>query len=177
MDTKGMNVGTIDLGDGRVALVDEEDFEEIARHTWRPLWSGSAWYVARSAKTGGRWQNVFMHRVITHAPRGVQVDHRNGDGLDNRRENLRLASSQQNARNRKHRSDSRLPFKGITFDPRSRFRPWRARITVAGANTASRSFATAEEAAREYDRMARERFGVFARLNFTAGEGANLEPN
>ncbi|MBV8278501.1 MAG: HNH endonuclease [Verrucomicrobia bacterium] len=104
-----------------------------------------------------------MHRLIVNAPPGVQVDHVNGDGLDNRRANLRLASATQNAHNRKIRRDNTSGFKGVRFDQSSQ--RWDARITFQGKRYYLGLFVTAELAARTYDQAARRLFGDFARTN------------
>ncbi len=91
----------------------------------------------------------------------LTVDHINGDPLDNRRENLRIATRQENQRNR--RGWGRSGFKGVLF--RAKRQRWEAYIQV-GTRVFSRARHTAEEAAIAYDDMAREHFGQFARLNF-----------
>lgn len=99
-----------------------------------------------------------MHREIVDAP---EVDHRNGDRVDNRRANLRAATHLQNCQNARPKGQSR--FKGV-----SRYRErWHARIKVPGRRIDLGSFHDEESAARAYDVAAREHFGEFARLNFS----------
>ncbi len=105
---------------------------------------------------------VLMHRQITGASQEEQVDHRDRNGLNNTRENLRIASSQQNAFNRGKRNGE---FKGVSKCRRK----WRARITIDGKEEYLGVFSTPEEAARVYDRRARELFGEFAVVNFPKG--------
>ena len=102
-----------------------------------------------------------MHNVIAGAP---QVDHVNGDGLDNRRANLRPASTAQNARNRSRPSTNRSGFKGVSW-VRDRGH-WRAGIKVDGRSLNLGSFADPVEAAKAYDEAARRLHGKFARPNF-----------
>lgn len=153
----------IPISGGYVALVDEGDYDRITSvGAWmaspRP---GHTTYAARSARKDGRWTTVFMHSLIT----GWRlVDHVNGNGLDNRRSNLRPATPSQNQANRSTRRDSSSGFKGVYWYTDRQL--WRARIT---ANRKVRSlgyFRTAEAAARAYDEAALELFGAYARPNF-----------
>jgi hypothetical protein len=113
------------------------------------------WYARRSE---GKWNKLYMHRELTG---WALVDHKNRDGLDNRRGNLRPASKSQNAANAPRRSDSTNQFKGVR--PSSGGRPsWVARIQNRHLGT----FPTEEAAALAYDAAARETFGEFAWLNF-----------
>src|SRR5262249_32638796 len=132
-------------------------------------------YAARKVYLGGGVKNqrsaqIQMHRMILDAPPGTLVDHWNGDGLDNRRCNLRFATYPQQQRNhpRHHRPGQRPPsrFKAVRRPAHSKENPWRARIRVNGQQSHLGVFATEEEAARAYDRAARHHFGEFARLNF-----------
>jgi hypothetical protein len=138
-----MTMKTIELTRGRVAIVDDVDHSRVAGSGWHavgPLANGK-WYAANESRE-------YMHRILTRATPEQLVDHRNGDGLDNRRENLRVCTPGQNQANRQTvRSAS--GFKGVTFD-RSRGR-WAAKITVNYRVINLGRFATAEEAARAYD--------------------------
>jgi hypothetical protein len=147
---------------GFVALVDDEDAPAVraASGTWRASKDGRTVYVKRHVrKPNGRYTTQTLHQFLT----GLElVDHANGDGLDNRRCNLRLATFSQNCANRRPRTDTATGFKGV-----SRLgNKWRARIQIDGRRTVLGSFATPEQAAAAYDAAALETFGVFARLNF-----------
>jgi hypothetical protein len=115
-----------------------------------------------------------MHRVIMNAPAGVQVDHANGDRLDNRRSNLRLCDQTLNNANRRAGKPSRSGFRGVYFDNNSAAHPspWLAEIQVRRVRIRLGHHATPEIAARAYDRAARDAFGLFARLNFPDAETA-----
>jgi len=108
-----------------------------------------------------------MHRLIMGNPQGMEVDHINGNGLDNRRCNLRVVTTSQNQANQ-HARRGRSSFKGV-FKQRSR---WRARIHVQQKGINLGSFLTEEEAARAYDAAALHYFGEHACLNFPRQEGA-----
>ncbi len=148
----------IPLTQGKVALIDDEDW---------PLVAGFKWYAHRNRRTmyvehcDGRF-NVKLHRLITSAAPGVEVDHRNGDGLDNRRSNLRVATRSQNRCNGITRMN-KSGYKGVTVRSSGRCH---AVVTVQGRRLFLGSFSTPEDAARAYDAAARELHGEFARLNF-----------
>lgn len=145
---------------GYVALVDDEDLDRINQYKWYASQGGGGRKFYAVQATSKR--RLRMHRLVLNAPDGMEVDHINGDTLDNRKENLRLCNRHQNARNTR-RSD--MPFKGICFQNKK----WYARIVAAGKKRHLGCFHTATEAAQAYDRAARDYFGEFARLNFPNG--------
>jgi len=131
------------------------------------------WYADKSFQTfygrknfwrGGRCFSIKMHAFILGIP---FADHANGNGLDNRRENLRPADATTNAWNRPRKSDNTSGYKGVSWDRKNG--NWRAYITANGSRRHLGRFATAELAAAAYDVAAREIHGQFARLNFPAG--------
>jgi hypothetical protein len=153
----------IPLANGGTALVDDEDLERVQWFAWRRDQKG---YVI--AYMGHRY--VFLHRHLLDAPTGVEVDHKDGDPLNNTRENIRLATRSQNEANKASgRGKSR--FKGVSLRDRGR-RRWVAYIHLDRRWRGLGSYFTEEEAARAYDAAARETFGEFARLNFPGSEAA-----
>ena len=156
---------TIELTRGKVALVDDEDFELVSRWRWVAMRNpkGGNWYAIRRDWEREGAPTVYMHRVIIGARRGEHVDHRNGHGLDNRRANLRTASPQQNSMNMRRKSNASSRYKGVSWN-KSRSK-WEVRIKADGKNLYLGRFADEEEAARSYDRAAVEHFGEFARTN------------
>jgi len=110
----------------------------------------------------------FMHDLIMGTRPGEQIDHKSGDGLDNRRSNLRPTTNALNQANRR-RVQSKSGFKGVSWDSTKRERPWRAHITIDGRMKFLGAFATPEEAARSYDVAARALFGEFAATNEDLG--------
>jgi hypothetical protein len=160
----------IPLTQGKVALVDDSDYERVSVLMWRAQWDGHNWYARHGKPRRGPVGLVFMHRFILGLTSGDQdVDHINGNGLDNRRNNLRIATQKQNSRNRRIPITNRTGFKGVQVNrycKRTQM-PYLATIKVNGKRIWMGPFATAEEAAHAYDAKARELFGEFARCNFS----------
>lgn len=147
-----------------VTLVDDEDAPRVLHLKWKPLRckNGSVYAVARTREQDGKEKTVYMHRLILDAPIGKDVDHRNGNGLDNRRQNLRLATRAQNSRNSRLQRDTASGYKGV----RRHRRKWQAHIKVNRKRIYLGSFSSKEDAARTYDAAAKKHFGEFANLNF-----------
>ena len=145
----------INIKGGVVVLIDDADYPLISGHEWQPMQSKRTTYARCSI--GNR--TVRMHRLIMAAKPGIQVDHRNGNGLDNRRENLRLATSLQNGANKRTKGPA-SGFKGVYRTDRGK--RWKAIITVGYKRQHLGCFDTAQEAAAAYDKAALEQFGEFA---------------
>lgn len=163
----------IPLTQGQNAIVDIDNFAFLSQWNWHAIADPSIKnsYAARVETVGrcshcgsGIQRTLQMHRVILNCPEGKLVDHVNGNSLDNRKENLRIATEAQNARNHKAWTRNPSGFKGVH---RNRgMKPWRARIVVNGKNIAIGFFESPEEAAKAYDKEAKKHHGQFARLNF-----------
>lgn len=151
----------IPLTQGMVALVDDEDYEDASRFSWFALANGRVTYAARHGE--GR-QTVYMHNSVLGSRAGFQVDHANGNGLDNRRMNLRWATKVEQGRNRQCYRNNVAGLKGVQRVQQSN--RWRARITFDGRTHNLGCFDVPEDAARAYDSKAREVFGDFARVNY-----------
>lgn len=141
--------------------IDDGDADDLSRHKWVaiPKGRGGGFYAGRTA---GR-TTIYMHRQILDARSGQIVDHINGNGLDNRRSNLRFVTAGQNAANSAPGGAS--GYRGVEKHY-GRKKPWRARIVKDGRPRYLGIFETAEAAARAYDAAAKEHYGEFARLNF-----------
>ena len=155
------------LTQGYVAIVDDEDAERISRFKWHITINKSknSHHVYAEATPKYRYR-ISMHRLIAGAGVGNEVDHINGNTLDNRRNNLRLCTrSQNNGNQRKTRGSSR--YKGVCFDKQTG--RWRAQIAHNGKRMKIGRFDIEEAAARAYRMKARELFGEFASDNLTDG--------
>lgn len=103
----------IQLTQGKVAIVDDDDYEGLSIHRWYAAKYGRNWYALRSGSDG----KVYMHRHILGLRKGdpLEVDHKNRESLDNRRENLRACTRQQNTRNRRGRKNTSSKHKGVAW--------------------------------------------------------------
>ncbi len=148
-----------------VALVDDADYELVAEHKWTLQKTKVAGlFYAQSVLNG---KSILMHRMILGlSGRHVLCDHKNHDGLDNQRRNLRVASHQNNLRNRKGWSQS--GFKGVSFENHNKSRPWLVRLFVNRRTITVGRFATAEDGAAAYDLAAGKLYGEFAMGNHAA---------
>lgn len=150
-------------GAGRFALVDKEDHAHLSQFNW--FQAGPDQKFRRYALAWVNGEQVLMHRLIMDAPAGMVVDHINGDTLDNRRKNLRLATTAQNNRNRRPSKFHTLtsPYKGVSYHVASGL--WAAQISVEKEVIWLGTFATQWEAAKAYNNAAVEHFGRWAQLN------------
>lgn len=146
------------LTKGYVTLVSPQDAHILRKRAWTALPAKKKRAVyARSTYTR-------LHRVIMDAPADVHVDHEDGNGLDNRRSNLRNADNQKNSFNGRSHRDSTSKFKGVCKPKQSR--KFVAQICVDGARSVIGYFDAEIDAAIAYDAAALKAFGEFARLNF-----------
>lgn len=161
----------IALTQGRVALVDDDDYPTLAKHRWYAARSHKTFYAQRSGDN--QYGIIRMHREILGltAEDKTLVDHRDLNGLNNQRSNLRRCSTNQNVCNQPVRSGRK--YKGITYekDQNVGHKRWRAQITVNGRTRKIGRFLTEHEAAMAYDRVAVKEFGEFARLNDICSRG------
>ncbi|MBP7054031.1 MAG: HNH endonuclease [Phycisphaerae bacterium] len=147
----------IPLTRNKAALVDLADFVWLSEFKWRAMRVGGKFYACRTEK--GR--TVLMHRRIMNPPEGMVVDHKNDNGLDNRRINLRICTQAQNRYNSRPRA-GRSGYKGVYPQGDK----WYGLVEHKGRQHYVGSFATPVEAARARDRKAIQLFGEFAWLNF-----------
>lgn len=145
---------------GAVALVDDDQVDRMGAEGWRRRLVCRRWYAIGRLHQVGDF--TFMHRAIMDAGHGQQVDHINGDGLDNRRKNLRFCTNSQNQQNRRFITSS-TGFKGVTFN--KGVGRYQAQIKINGRGIYLGIFPSAEEAAAVYDAAAIQHFGEFAATN------------
>jgi hypothetical protein len=133
---------------------------------WFAVYQSGKWYAGTGDSRKGT--QISLHRFILQPPQNIEVDHIDGDGLNNRRSNLRLATDQQQSMNRRRINKSKSSkFKGVLWAVDARYRKggrWLVHIRADG-KTICRSARTEEDAARLYNRLAIQYFGEFAKVN------------
>lgn len=167
-------------GEGLFALVDASIASKIRAYRWIGARKRTGVYAVTYVKEGRRFKQIYLHQlVLPNAPE--HTDHRNGDTLDCRKKNLRLATTQQNIWNSpKWRRETTSIYKGVFLTSgrggRPLSKPWRARIHLNRSAVHLGRFATQEEAARAYDSAARKLYGEFACTDFPRkGERSAIE--
>lgn len=155
----------ISLTQGKVATVDAADYELVSRFKWHARRDHNTWYAKRNPDE--QCSHAMMHRLILGITDPcIYLDHRDGDGLNNTRANLRITTNRQNQWNRRKRRGASSKFKGVYWGKRNG--KWLAKIKVYGRVKWLGLFTDEAEAAKAYDTAAREFYGDFASLNFKA---------
>jgi hypothetical protein len=149
------------LSNGAVALVNDEDYILVSIYTWHENKKGHTSYAVRYNPDHKR-TDIYMHRVILCAGCGQEVDHKNGNGLDNRRNNIRICSKITNAQNRQNSWGS-SKYRGISWVKDRNV--WSAQIQINGKYIHLGRFDREEDAAYAYNLAATTYFGEFAHLN------------
>jgi HNH endonuclease len=159
-----MSIVRVPLQRGQFAIVDSEDWLRVALHSW---------YIERNHRVDYAYaavdgKKMYLHRFIMQPLEGFEVDHIDGDGLNNRRSNLRIVSHKQNLRNQRLQARSTSGYKGVSWG-KSRCL-WGAHIRYDGKKRFLGRFPSRDDAARAYNTRASEVFGEYARLNEIPGE-------
>ena len=151
----------ISLTKGKYAIVDDEDY---------PLLSKFNWYASGPKKNGKFYavrdvdnKHVHMHRIIMSVPNDLEIDHRDGNGLNNQKDNLRYSTRLGNVANIGLRRNNTSGFKGVSFNRKSG--KWTAQVGIDGKNIYLGRFSSMEEAAETYDSIVKDLYGDFAWLN------------
>jgi len=155
----------------KVALVDDEDYDELIKYKWRVRFHNRNYYAWRGKwnKTEKRMEIIYMARVILGACSGVEVDHIDHDELNCQKQNMRLCNHFENIRNARKCISKRnitSKYKGVSNKGGNRRRKWRAVIRVNGKDKLIGHFPTELEAALAYDSDANRYYGEFAHTNF-----------
>lgn len=163
-----ITIPTEKFGD-KVVLIDDEDYALIKDYKWHVMCDKGNFYARCNTFVNGKRKSPKMHRVImrvSHIER-PHVDHKNGNGLDNRKSNLRLATIAENSRNVGTNSRSVTGYKGVSLYTKNHMAGWYAvRLRKKNKTYFGGYFKDVIEAAKKYDELAKEHHGEFAYLNF-----------
>ncbi len=149
----------IPLTQGKVAIIDDEDYPLISQYKWRVFKHRNTYYACTTL----RRKTILMHRVILNAQKGQEVDHCNHNELDNRRFNLRFATDSQQIQNSRKKQNCSSQFKGVSWHKINK--KWRAQIGIDKKHIHLGCFGIEEQAAKIYNEAALKYFGEFACLN------------
>lgn len=151
----------IKLTQNKWAVVDNEDYERVNQYKWCAYFHHGNWYAVRWINKKPATQR--MHNFIMNCPKGLVVDHRNHNGFDNRRCNLRICTTAQNNMNQKLQRNTSSKYKGVSWYKRDK--KWMAYIRLNGKRIYLGYYINEIDAAKTYDKKAKELFGKFAYLN------------
>lgn len=161
---------TIPLTQGKVAIVDAEDYNFLNLWKWRAQKGGRTYYAVRQFRIPNSNIRIYvsMHREIMKAPEGIIVDHINCDALDNRKSNMRLCIHSENLRSQRPHINKEVKYKGVSVHNNGK-NPYAASIYVDGRQVYLGLYPTPEKAATIYDLAALKYFGEFALTNEMLG--------
>lgn len=152
----------IALTQGKFTKVDDSDYIFLKKWKWCAHKSGNTYYAVRSLVVKGNKKTIIMHRIVMDASKYFEVDHIDGDGLNNQKENLRVCTHSENLKNRKIGKNNKSGLKGVSWY--SRVEKWVAFIEVDGKQIGLGYFLTKENAYKAYCEACIEYHGKFARL-------------
>jgi len=159
----------IKLTKGKCAIVDDADYEELSKYKWHANVSRRTSYASRVIKRNGKETKIQMHREILGLgnPR-IFVDHKDGNGLNNQRDNLRTCTPKENTLNRRSREGRASKYKGVWWDKRKK--KWAVTIGINNRSNWLGVFDNEDEAAIVYDNAALKHYGAFAFVNFESSK-------
>ena len=155
------NVAYVPLTRGYEAIIDAADVPLVDAWNWFAFPHGGTCYARRTEYSGGKISGILLHRVLLAAPADALVDHRDGNGLNNTRANLRIATFAENARNARLRKDNVSGYKGVYLESSSG--RWKAGIRIGGKHHSLGYFATPESASAAYRDASARLHGEFGR--------------
>jgi hypothetical protein len=156
------NIAYVPLTRGYEAIIDAADVPLVAGHNWCALVRPHTVYAGRGDCTGPTFRTVQMHRVLMGEPDGLDVDHEDGNGLNNTRDNLRPATRPQNQHNARTRSDNTSGYKGVYWSNREGV--WKAQIRINGRRKYLGRHDTPEDAYASYCEASKKYHGEFGRI-------------
>jgi AP2 domain/HNH endonuclease len=155
----------VPLTQGKFALVSDQVYEQVSQFKWYAQHYRNSWYAARGVTTPRGRSMLTLHRFILGVtdPK-IHVDHVDGDGLNCTDENIRLATPEQNKHNQGKQKNNTSGYKGVSWHKQDK--KWVCYLYSKGKHLFLGLYDDPEEAARAYDKKAKELQGAFARLNF-----------
>ncbi len=157
---------TIQLTRSQITIVDDADYDQLVVHEWKAYRDHRTGKYYAGRRSQGR-VITLASAVLGTPPAGLEIDHKNGDGLLNTRSNLRFATRTEQQRNRRKQKNNTSGFKGVDWF--KKLHKWRAKIKVNRVQRLIGYYDSKEAAAKAYDNQALELFGDFAVLNFPKG--------
>jgi len=155
----------IPLTQGQVALVDESDYDLLNQWKWCVKKDRNTYYAMRGVERNGKSKSIMMHRLILGLKKNdsTQADHVDGNGLNNRRSNLRVCTNQQNQFNQRHQIGKSSKYKGVCWNKKDKI--WTAQIRKDQKSYHLGSFRNERDGALAYNKKAKEFFGEYAQIN------------
>ena len=160
----------IPLTQGKFATVDAANYEELNQHKWFAMKHRNTYCAQRHIMRNSKRTTILMHYEILCVPHRTQINHRNGNHLDNRKSNLRISTRKQSAYSARKRKNCTSRYKGVCWNKKRKKCVASIRCDYKPYHLGY--FDDEMEAARAYDSKALELFGEFARLNFPEGRVA-----
>ena len=153
------------LTQGKYTIVDDENYGWLMQWKWCVSKKHRSWYAVRGTERGGIQKTYQMHNFIMPPPKNKEIDHKNGDGLDNRKCNLRICTHAENIRNQRTRiTKGTSIFKGVCFEKQTG--SWKAQIGFNKKSINLGRYKSEIEAARVYDSAAKNLYKQYAQTNF-----------
>ncbi|MFA7100704.1 MAG: HNH endonuclease [Bacilli bacterium] len=164
----------IPLTKGQFALVDDEDFDYLSRWKWQAQkkhYGGFGACRRCACPLIKQYCRIYMHRQILSCPKGLEIDHKDLNPLNNQKSNLRICTGSQNCMNRLPRKNTSSKYKGVSWMKRNK--KWIAYVCINRITIYLGIYNSESNAAKVYDKAAKKYHGEFARLNFKESNNQN----